>query len=272
VAILREQWALVLNTSANTDTYTSSESFTVGGGADHVLVLAVQFTDQTGALNFANTTVFAGATQMTLAAGLSFANGQQPGAGIYYLVDPAAGSTTFTANVKDGSNAAATVRGCSMTAFELSGIDPTDVLEDADAVTVGSGTDARIELTTANAGCFVIVGGAIYGGGHTPWTPVGCTELLDGQTGTTNFNDHGYFVGQLEVATASTFTVGADPTTEDSKAFAAAAFNPGASGPEPISGTAIGAISLSGSATTQAAIAAGAAGALALGGSGDLVG
>jgi len=67
---------------------------------------------------------------------------------------------------------------------------------------------------------------AVYGGGHTPWTPVGCTELVDGQTGTTNFNDHGYFVGQLEVATASTFTVGADPTTEDSKAFAAAAFNP----------------------------------------------
>lgn len=230
MAIVRESWADVLDTSANLDTYTSG-SFSVGGGADHVLVLAITFTDQTGSLNFANTTVFAGATQMTLAAGLSFASGQQPGAGIYYLVNPTAGSTTFTANVKDSGGSAATVRACKMTAFELSGIDAADVLEDADAATFGSGTDARIDLTTANDGCFVIVAGAVYGGGHIPWTPVGCTELEDGQTGATGFNDHGYFTAQHEPGSAATFTVGADPTTEDSKAFAAAAFNPGVSAP-----------------------------------------
>lgn len=201
------QTAVVVDSTANGVTSYTGASFTVGSGADRLLVLKIS-----GYTDLATTTVGALSVShngQAMAKQVTSARSGRVYTEIWTLTNPTAGTGT-TSITMNGAH-----RACGAVLEEYTGVDQTtSITTTVDAGAASLGTSRSVNITTTDDGAF-ISGALCCEGDVTPVTVTGGGTLAQsGATGTAGTSDCTYGAAYEEVATAGadgfTFNFGDD--------------------------------------------------------------
>lgn len=273
------------NSSNKTVSFTHTGSYTVGAGAERLVVAfemqgeggmeavvaAVRWEDGSGL----NPEPLAQAVYHDSGAIAAAAGPGTAVVGWWVLPNPTARAGQISVDI---TRNAGTIRSYSWTAAEVIG-----GAGDVGATNAASGESATAALSlTSTVANSLLLSADIhrYATGVTPFTPdAGVTELTEGATGGNSLSDHGYWVGERLAATPGAYAMGVTASASDVYAIAAIEIKPAATG---ISGSltvtqddntlsATGSLLISGTASlTQADNTLAATGSLAITGSANI--
>lgn len=201
-----------VNSAANNSAHTRTVSYTVGAGAELLVVIARLSAGEIWAAN-ASAVRWADSSgnndeALTHAVTRFSAGGAGARTQIWYLVNPTARAGRLEI---DYTVSTSYLEATSWTIAEVIG--GVDTAAPVGATTSAVGTDrfADMNITSTVAGSLILSGLAHASNTAEPYTPdSGITaELGDGQTGTTAGSDHSYWAGECLTTTVGTYAVGA---------------------------------------------------------------
>lgn len=126
---------------------------------------------------------------------------------VYSLISPTAGTSETFSYTVDGSDSNRHI----VAVVPLTGANTSDLVGAEEAVQGEFDDDITDNITTTEDGSIIIGVVASDGGDIASYTPgTGVTEKIDSRTGTHFNNDFTYFIGEMDAATAGTFTFSAE--------------------------------------------------------------
>lgn len=223
MAIARVDAQEVLNTSANQDTYTSS-NYTPASDSN-VLVIWYHCYLSSGGDDEANCDLLWNGNILTP----EFRVRSSSRAWLACCVVTSPGTSAAQAEVQYDTGLTNGGRAQCITIIEYSGVDTTNPVTATDT-DAQDGTSMTLTIVTSDDGAMMVAGWSVESD-ETPFTASdGATELLEGATGSSGFNDVCYTVVEESVASAGSNTVGTSWATTESAAGGAVELKPAGGG------------------------------------------